>query len=143
MVCVNDNGETDYDAVTGDPLFGRLSVNRQTVENYDQIQNVTFYDTNNDKITEGNQEVDLHLHHYTFLGWYTTPEYDEDHPEQNRLTTNTRFSKKDLGTNGNLPDRDIKYYALVKQKMVQMDVDFYFCDDYTKTQMYAHVRITD
>lgn len=135
MICVNDNVETDYDDATGEPLFGRLSVNRQTVESYNQIQDVTFYDTNNEKITVGNQEVDLHLHHYDFLGWYTTPEYDEQHPEQNRLTTNTVLTKEDLGTNGNLPDRDKKYYALVKQKMVQMDVDFFFCDDYTKEQM--------
>lgn len=137
MVCVNDNGETDYDAVTGDPLFGRLSVNRQTVENYDQIQNVTFYDTNNEKITEGNREVDLHLHKYTFLGWYTSPDYNENNPAENRLTTNETLTKENLGTNGSLPDRNTKYYALVKQEMVQMDVDFYFCDDYTKTQMYA------
>lgn len=137
MVCVNDNGETDYDAVTGDPLFGRLSVNRQTVENYDQIQNVTFYDTNNEKITEGNREVDLHLHKYTFLGWYTSPDYNENNPAENRLTTNETLTKENLGTNGSLPDRNTKYYALVKQEMVQMDVDFYFCDDYTKTQMEA------
>lgn len=137
MVCVNDNGETDYDAVTGDPLFGRLSVNRQTVENYGQIQNVTFHDTNNEKITEGNREVDLHLHKYTFLGWYTSPDYNEDNPAENRLTTNETLTKEDLGTNGSLPDRNTKYYALVKQEMVRMDVDFYFCDDYTKTQMKA------
>lgn len=136
MICVNNNGETDYDAVTGEPLFGRLSVNRQTVESYDQIQDVTFYDTNDEKITQGNQEVDLHLHKYTFLGWYTSPVYNKDDPSENLLTTNTTLSKTDLGTGGDLPDRDIKYYALVKQEMVQMDVDFYFCDDYTKTQMY-------
>lgn len=135
MICVNDNGETDYDAVTGEPLFGRLSVNRQTVEDYDQIQDVTFYDTNDEKITEGNREVDLHLHKYTFLGWYTSPEYNENDPSENRLTTNEILSKEDLGTNGSLPDRDAKYYALVKQDMVQMDVDFYFCDDYTKSEM--------
>ena len=137
MVCVNNNGETDYNAVTGDPLFGRLSVNRQTVESYGQIQDVTFYDTNDEKIIQGNQEVDLHLHKYTFLGWYTSPEYNENDPSENRLTTSATLSKTDLGTDGNLPDRDIKYYALVKQEMVQMDVDFYFCDDYTKAQMYA------
>ena len=135
MICVNDNVETDYDEATGEPLFGRLSVNRQTVESYDRIQNVEFFDTNKEKITVGNREVDMHLHHYDFLGWYTTPEYDEQHPEQNRLTTNTVLKKEDLGTNGNLPDRDKKYYALVKQKMVRMDVDFFFCDDYTKDQM--------
>ena len=135
LVCVNDNVETDYDEFTGEPLFGRLSVNRQTVESYNQIQNVTFYDTNDEKITEGSSEVDMHLHRYDFLGWYTTPEYDEQHPEQNRLTTNTVLKKEDLGTNGSLPDRDVKYYALVKQKMVQMDVDFCFCDEYTKNQI--------
>ena len=135
MICVNANGETDYDKATGDPLFGRLSVNRQTVESYDQIQDVTFYDTNDEKITEGNQEVDLHLHKYTFLGWYTSPEYNENDPAENRLTTNTTLSKTDLGTDGDLPDRDIKYYALVKQEMVQMDVDFFFCDDYLQQKI--------
>ena len=135
MVCVNDNGETDYDAVTGEPLFGRLSVNRQTVESFDQIQDVTFHDTNNEKIHKGSSEVDMHLHQYDFLGWYTKPKYDEQHPEQNRLTTNPVLTKENLGTNGSLPDRDVKYYALVKQKMVQMDVDFYFCDEYTKNQI--------
>ena len=135
MICVNNNGETDYDAATGEPLFGRLSVNRQTVESYNQIQDVTFFDTNDEKITVGNQEVDLHLHNYDFLGWYTTPEYDEKNPEQHRLTKNKDLTKEDLQTDGKLPDRDVKYYALVKQKMVQMDVDFFFCDDYTKEQM--------
>lgn len=137
MICVNNNGETDYDAVTGDPLFGRLSVNRQTVESYDQIQDVTFYDTNDEKITEGSKETDMHLHKYTFLGWYTSPEYNKNDPSENRLTTNTVLTKEVLGTNGELPDRDAQYYALVKQEMVQMDVDFFFCDDYTKTQMDA------
>lgn len=135
MVCVNNNAETDYDRATGEPLFGRLSVNRQTVESYNQIQDVTFSDTNDETITVGNQEVDLHLHQYDFLGWYTTPEYDENNPGLNRLTINKVLTKADLQTDGELPDRDVKYYALVKQKMVQMDVDFYFCDDYTKAQM--------
>ncbi len=135
MICVNNNGETDYDAATGEPLFGRLSVNRQTVESYNQIQDVTFFDTNDEKITVGNQEVDLHLHKYDFLGWYTTPEYDENNPGQNRLTINKDLTKEDLKTAGELPDRDVKYYALVKQEMVQMDVDFFFCDDYTKAEM--------
>ncbi len=135
MICINDNSETDYDSATGEPLFGRLSVNRQTVESFNQIQDVTFHDTNDEKITEGNREVDMHLHHYDFLGWYTSPEYNEEHPEQNRLTTNKVLTKEDLQTGGSLPGRDVKYYALVKQKMVQMDVDFFFCDDYTKNQM--------
>lgn len=135
MICVNNNAETDYDAATGEPLFGRLSVNRQTVESYDQIQDVTFNDTNNEKNTVGNQEVDLHLHKYVFLGWYTTPEYDKNNPGLNRLTTNPVLTKEDLQTGGELPDRDVKYYALVKQEMVQMDVDFFFCDDYTKAEM--------
>ena len=135
MICVNNNAETDYDAATGEPLFGRLSVNRQTVESYDQIQDVTFSDTNNEKNTVGNQEVDLHLHQYVFLGWYTSPKYDENNPGQNLLTTNKVLTKENLQTDGELPDRDVKYYALVKQTMVQMDVDFFFCDDYTKERM--------
>ncbi|MBQ9247259.1 MAG: hypothetical protein IJ171_01575, partial [Ruminococcus sp.] len=77
------------------------------------------------------------LHKYTFLGWYTSPEYNKNNPEENRLTTSTTLSKENLGTDGELPARDAKYYALVKQEMVQMDVDFYFCDDYAKTQMIA------
>ena len=134
MVCVNDNSETDYyDDAAHTPKFGRLNFSMQTVLEYDDIQNIVFHDTNNEVIdnTDPQHPVYLHLHKYTFLGWYTTPTYDEDHPEQNRLTTNTTLSKDLLGTNNKLPDRDTKYYALVKQDMVTMDVMFYYTDDYT------------
>lgn len=134
MVCVNDNSETDYyDDAARTPKFGRLNFSMQTVLEYDDIQNIVFHDTNNEVIdnTDPQHPVYLHLHKYTFLGWYTTPTYDPDHPEQNCLTTNKTLSKADLGTNGDLPDRDTKYYALVKQDMVNMDVMFYYTDDYT------------
>ena len=137
MICVNANGETDYDEATGDPLFGRLTVNRQTVESYDGIQPVTFCSTDNDTVRMGSEKVPVHPHKYEFLGWYTSPEYNENNPAENRITTDAKLTKEALGTDGSLPDRDTKYYALVKQEMVQMDVDFYFCDDFTKTQMYA------
>ncbi|MBR2280392.1 MAG: InlB B-repeat-containing protein [Ruminococcus sp.] len=127
MVCVNDNSDTDY-YNDGTPKFGRLNLSMQTVVDYDSIANVTFYDNNTEKDEYDNY---LHLHRYTFLGWYNTPNYDKDHPEVGRITTSATLSKDLLGTNGALPSKDTKYYALVKQDMVKMDVMFYYVDDYT------------
>ncbi len=131
MVCVNNNSDTDY-YDDGTPKFGRLNQSMQTVLDYEDIQNIVFHDTNNEVVDDTTTPPTyLHLHRYTFLGWYTTPDYDEDHPEVGRLTTNETLSKDLLGTNGELPERDTKYYALVKQDMVKMDVMFYYTDDYT------------
>lgn len=131
MVCVNDNSETDY-YDDGTPKFGRLNQSMQTVLEYDDVQNIVFHDTNNEVVDDTTTPPTyLHLHRYTFLGWYTTPVYDEDHPEAGRLTTSETLSKDLLGTNDELPERDTKYYALVKQDMVKMDVMFYYTDDYT------------
>lgn len=131
MVCVNNNSETDY-YDDGTPKFGRLNQTMQTVLEYDDVQNIVFHDTNNEVVDDTTTPPTyLHLHRYTFLGWYTTPDYDEDHPEVGRLTTNKTLSKDLLGTNSELPARDTKYYALVKQDMVKMDVMFYYTDDYT------------
>lgn len=138
MVCVNNNADTDYDSVTGDPLFGRLTFNMQTVQEYDGIQNVQFFNNNDEKVDDGSGHTSyMHLHKYKFLGWYTTPEYDPEHPEANRLTTNEILTKENLGTNGELPVRDAKYYALVEQVMVTMDVMFYYVDDYTVNTLRA------
>lgn len=132
MVCVNDNSETDY-YNDGTPKFGRLNQTMQTVLEYDDIQNIVFHDTNNEVVddTDPDHPEYLHLHRYTFLGWYNTPNYDKDHPENGRITTSATLSKDLLGTNGELPSKDTKYYALVKQDMVKMDVMFYYVDDYT------------
>lgn len=132
MVCVNDNSETDY-YNDGTPKFGRLNKSMQTVLEYDDIQNIVFHDTNNEVVddTDPDHPEYLHLHRYTFLGWYNTPNYDKDHPENGRITTSATLSKDLLGTNGALPSKDTKYYALVKQDMVKMDVMFYYVDDYT------------
>lgn len=138
MVCVNNNADTDYDSVTGDPLFGRLTFNMQTVQEYDGIQNVQFFNNNDEKVDDGSGHTSyMHLHKYKFLGWYTTPEYDPEHPEVNRLTTKEILTKENLGTNGELPVRDAKYYALVEQVMVTMDVMFYYVDDYTVNTLRA------
>lgn len=138
MVCVNDNPDTDY-YQDGTPKFGRLNFSMQTVQNYDGIQSNTFHDTNNEITdnTDPNHLEYLHLHRYTFLGWYTTPTYDADHPETNRITTNTMLTKEDLPTGTELPANRTKYYALVKQDMVTMDVMFYYTDDYTVDEFKA------
>lgn len=131
MVCVNNNSDTDY-YDDGTPKFGRLNQTMQTVLEYDDVQNIVFHDTNNEVVDDTTTPPTyLHLHRYTFLGWYTTPNYDEEHPEVGRLTTSETLSKDLLGTNGELPSKDTKYYALVKQDMVKMDVMFYYVDDYT------------
>ena len=99
MVCVNDNPDTDY-YPDGTPKFGRLNFSMQTVQDCDDIHSNTFHDTNNEVTNDSdpNHLEYLHLHRYTFLGWYTTPTYDADHPETNRITTNTMLTKD--GHNG-------------------------------------------
>ena len=138
MVCVNDNPDTDY-YPDGTPKFGRLNFSMQTVQDCDDIQSNTFHDTNNEVTNDSdpNHLEYLHLHRYTFLGWYTTPTYDADHPETNRITTNTMLTKEDLPTGTELPSNRTKYYALVKQDMVTMDVMFYYRDDYTVDEFRA------
>ena len=138
MVCVNDNPDTDYYA-DGTPKFGRLNFTIQTVQDYNGIKSNTFYDTNNETIDDTNPSHPeyLHLHRYTFLGWYTTPTYDPEHPETNRITTNETLTKEDLPTGTDLPGNRTKYYALVEQDMVTMDVMFYYTDDYTVSSFRA------
>ena len=133
MVCVNQNPDTDY-YPDGTPKFGRLNFTIQTVQDYDGIQNNTFYDNNNET---DEHDQNLHLHKYTFLGWYTTPTYDEEHPETNRITTNATLTKEALPTGTELPANRTTYYALVKQDMVTMDVMFYYRDDYTVDEFRA------
>ena len=133
MVCVNQNPDTDY-YPDGTPKFGRLNFTIQTVQDYDGIQNNTFYDNNNET---DEHDQNLHLHKYTFLGWYTTPTYDEEHPETNRITTNATLTKEALPTGTELPANRTTYYALVKQDMVTMDVMFYYTDDYTVDEFKA------
>lgn len=135
MVCVNSHIDTDYyNDAAHTPKFGRLTVSMQTVLDYDSISNVTFHDTNNEitGYTKDNKPIYLHMHRYTFLGWYTTPDYDPEHPEEGRLTQNETLTKENLGTDGKLPSKDTKYYALVEQDMVKLDIMFYYADDYTK-----------
>ena len=138
MVCVNNNPDTDY-YYDGTPKFGRLSFTIQTVQEYDAIQSNTFYDTNNEIVddTDPDRPEYLHLHRYNFLGWYTTPTYDPDHPEVNRITTSTTLTQADQASDGELPDNRTTYYALVEQDMVTMDVMFYYTDDYTVNQFRA------
>ncbi len=138
MVCVNNSPDTDY-YEDGTPKFGRLNFTIQTVLDYNGIKDNTFYDTNNEVIDDSDsQHPDyLHLHRYTFLGWYTTPTYDEAHPETNLITTNATLTKEDLPTGTDLPENRTKYYALVKQDTVTMDVMFYYTDDYTVSSFRA------
>ena len=136
MVCVNAGTigyEHDSDPVTEDPLFGRLTFNMQTVQSYDDIQDIRFIETN-DEIAEvvGDKVTYLHDHHYTFLGWYSTPTYDPEHPEVGRLTAPEvkTLTKELLNTDGKLPEKDTTYYALVSQDMVKANVEFRYLDDY-------------
>ena len=140
MICVNRTSNTDY-ADDGTPLFGRLSVTMQTVLEYGGINPVTFYSTNEETTVVGGKDEHLHLHRYTFLGWYSQPERGEN--DEYLITKNTTLTSKDLsdyyGLNeSDLPERDqTKYYALVEQDTVKMDVMFYYTDDYTKDSFYS------
>ena len=142
MVCVNA-GTTGYQPDTGangEPLFGRLNINLQTVQSYGDIQNVRFYNNNEEvlRYDENGKPVEyLHDHRYTFLGWYSTPEYDPEHPEKNRLTTCEVLKRDNLGTDSELPVRDTTYYALVSQDMVKANVEFRYLDDITTAEFKA------
>ena len=142
MVCVNA-GTTGYQPDTGangEPLFGRLNINLQTVQSYGDIQNVRFYNNNEEvlRYDENGKPVEyLHDHRYTFLGWYSTPEYDPEHPEKNRLTTDEVLTRDNLGTDSELPVRDTTYYALVSQDMVRANVEFRYLDDITTAEFKA------
>ena len=142
MVCVNA-GTTGYQPDTGangEPLFGRLNINLQTVQSYGDIQNVRFYNNNEEvlRYDENGKPVEyLHDHRYTFLGWYSTPEYDPEHPEKNRLTTDEVLTRDNLGTDSELPVRDTTYYALVSQDMVKANVEFRYLDDITTAEFKA------
>lgn len=109
----------DYDPITKQPLYGGLSMTLQTVENYDGIADVTFYNFNEATI-DGSGEVEryLHYHKYTFLGWFDNPEGTGE-----PLTTNETLTKEDLGLDGNLPARDKTYYAVVHEEMITTDFE--------------------
>ncbi len=118
LVCANEDdpaSEIDYDETTGDPLYGGLSLTIQTVDNFDNINSVTFYNFNDAKVTlSGSTSTYKHLHRYTFKGWYTNPE-----GTGTPLTVNPVLTKEDLGLDGELPARDTTYYAVVEQDMVK------------------------
>ena len=126
LICVNENDETDRYS-DGTPQFGRMTINLQTVTEYDSISPVTFYSTNEEIVINGPDPDYLHDHKYNFLGWYTTDEYDPEHPEEGRLTTSDTLTKEMLD---GMPSRDCTFYALVEQEMVKMDIMFYLVDDY-------------
>jgi hypothetical protein len=134
LVCQNEDNpytEVDYDTTKNpkQPLFGGLSMTLQTVDAYNKINDVVFYDFNNAKDSIGE---DLHEHKYTFLGWYDNPEgtgnplvaYDADNP-----TAWYTLKKSDLGLNESLPEHDVTYYAVVKQEMVKADFEFRLVDE--------------
>ena len=133
MVCVNKNHDTDYEEGSGVPLFGGLSTTLQTVQAYDDISTVTFYNYNEATKVENGKEKHVHLHRYKFLGWYSKPERGEN--DEYRLTTNEDITKDDLA-NGKMPAKDSTYYALVSQDMVRMNVEYRYLDGYTKTSLH-------
>ena len=133
MVCVNKNHDTDYEEGSGVPLFGGLSTTLQTVQAYDDISTVTFYNYNEAKKVENGKEKPVHLHRYTFLGWYSKPERGEN--DEYLITTNEDITKDDLA-NDEMPAKDSTYYALVSQDMVRMNVEYRYLDGYTKTSLH-------
>ena len=135
LVCQNEDNpytEVDYDETKNphQPLFGGLSMTLQTVDDYSKINDVSFYNFNNAKDSNG---VDLHNHRYTFLGWYDNPEgegeplvaYDEANPKKWETLTKANLGLEE----GKLPERDTTYYAVVKQDMVKADFEFRIVDE--------------
>lgn len=109
----------DYEPITKKPLFGGLSMTLQTVDNYDGIADVTFYNYNNATIdNSGSIDKYLHYHKYTFLGWFDNPQ-----GTGTPLTMNETLTKADLGLNGSLPARDTTYYAVVHEEMITTDFE--------------------
>ena len=126
LVCANEDDpytEVDYDPVTHDPLYGGLSTTLQTVDKQEDIQNVNFYNFNDAEkpdASTGSAERYVHLHRYSFLGWFDNP-----NGEGTPLTTNTTLTKNDLGLSEDvLPDKDTTYYAVVTQDMITADFEF-------------------
>ncbi len=140
VVCKNEDNEfteIDYDPQTGDPLFGGLSMTMQTVDAYNKINEVRFYDFNNAEVTdENNISSYLHSHRYNFLGWYDNPEgtgtplkaaiTDPDDP---KYADQFVLTKDDLGLDGELPERDVTYYAVVEQVLVHANFEFRYVED--------------
>lgn len=128
LVCRNENSEyteIDRDPQTNDPLFGGISLPMQTVDKYDDIQPVNFYNFNDAKVTEsGGSESYVHQHKYNFLGWFDNPD-----GEGTPLTTNEELTKEDLGLSEALPPRDKKYYAVVEQVLVKAKFEFRLVDE--------------
>ena len=141
LVCINENesyADVDYDVTKtpAQPLFGGLSMTSQTVNSYEDISSVKFFDYNDAKITSedaGGSPLldDLHNHRYTFLGWYDNPEgtgeplvaYDPSNPTAWYTITNA-----DLGLDGELPERNTTYFAIVEQDTVRANFEFRYTD---------------
>ena len=128
LACANESSpytEVDYNETTGDPLYGGISLPMQTVDSYDSIQPVIFYNFNEALVTgEGGVEDYVHHHKYTFLGWYDNP-----NGEGEPLTTNETLTKEDLNLNNSLPARDKTYYAVVEQVLVSAKFEFRYVEE--------------
>lgn len=141
VVCKNEDDEftyVDYNPVTGDPLFGGLSLTMQTVDAYNKINDVIFYDFNEAMVTNASGvDEDLHMHHYNFLGWYDNPEGTGEplkpaitNPDDPNYNSQFTLTKADLGlTEGELPERDTTYYAVVEQVLVHGDFEFRYVEE--------------
>lgn len=128
LICANEAEhytEVDYVPNTTEPLYGGLSMTMQTIDSYNAIANVIFYNYNEATVDEGGADDGghKHLHRYSFLGWYSRPERGEN--DAYRLTTNETLTKADLGlAEGSIPEDDSTYYALVEQDMVWANFEF-------------------
>ena len=131
LVCSNESSpytEVDYDPVTHDPLYGGLSMTHQTIESYNDIADVSFYDFNNvtnPGVAENAPPAEkyVHLHRYTFHGWYDNPQ-GTGVP----LTTNAILTKEDLGLDKDLPEDKVTYYAVVTQDLVTANFEFRYVE---------------
>ena len=128
LSCENE-GESgvrvDYDPITKQPLYGGLSMTLQTVDKYEDINSVTFYNFNEATIDDsGSIESYLHYHKYTFIGWFDNPK-GTGQP----LTTNEILTKEYMGLNGSLPARDKTYYAVVHEEMITTNFEMRCVDE--------------
>ena len=137
LACKNENDphtEVDYNHHTGNPLYGGLSMTLQTIESYDDIQNVTFYNFNTATDATG---ADLHNHQYKFCGWFDNPEGTGtplkaaiDDPHDPNYNSQFTLTKADLGLEeGTIPVHNVTYYAVVEQVMVSATFEFRYVED--------------
>lgn len=133
LVCKDSPyNELDYDDTKNppQPLYGGLSMTVQTVDVYEEIQSVNFYDFNEafdpdaDPSLPANERY-LHNHRYTFLGWFDNPE-----GTGTPVSADANLSPAEMvGNTEELPARNTTYYAVVEQDMVHANFEFRYVEE--------------